>query len=422
MNEYQKRSFLTNYLDYVKWQESSDDFHLMAALTILGAATNRKVYYDQIYYKLYCNLYTAIVAESAICRKGPPMDIAVGIFMEAFNNNNDYLIISGKPTPQSLLQIMSEAPNGAKVFLHLDELNRFFTGEMKNLGVTQLLLELYTCPAFKRDSTLSSGDRTLTDVFLNILGAGVPSWLQSNTKDIFEEGLLGRISFVHREKRKRLTSRISEVINLDEELYIRETLVEQLQKISEFKGSMDFTPEAGRIFDRWYEEIGTKETDIQCASGFIGRKQDHALKFAMLFSISKRPYSIDNVIDSDAIRAGIELAEDCGISLNRIFANIPKSETMKLLSLMEKVLSDRGKISKSLWFSMFYRQATNDQLTLIVLSLIQARVAYERREGRTTFFYYISPDLREEEIIDDKLILDDYEKGIEEKRWRKLTV
>jgi hypothetical protein len=71
---------------------------------------------------------------------------------------------------------------------------------------------------------------------------------------------------------------------------------------------------------------------------------------------------------------------------------------------------------------MFYRQATNDQLTLIVLSLIQARVAYERREGRTTFFYYISPELREEEIIDDKLILDDYEKGIEEKRWRKITI
>ena len=51
------KSWLRYYLDYTSGHEAPEEFHLWVGMTILGAVLRRKVWFDNVYYRLFPNLY-----------------------------------------------------------------------------------------------------------------------------------------------------------------------------------------------------------------------------------------------------------------------------------------------------------------------------------------------------------------------------
>ena len=56
--------WLTSYMELTSNLESPDSIHLWTGLSLISAASRRKVFLDMEYGKIYPNLYVIIVAES----------------------------------------------------------------------------------------------------------------------------------------------------------------------------------------------------------------------------------------------------------------------------------------------------------------------------------------------------------------------
>ena len=64
-------SWLMDYLEFTSGHEAPEDFHLWVGMTVLGMALGRKVWYDDVYYKLYpnCILFLLLLLASAKRRR-----------------------------------------------------------------------------------------------------------------------------------------------------------------------------------------------------------------------------------------------------------------------------------------------------------------------------------------------------------------
>lgn len=417
-----KESFLQNYMKFVKWQESPEDFHLWTALTLVGAATLRKVYYDQVYFRVYPNLYTGVVAESAICRKTTAARVGFDLFNDAFRDKEGYKVIKGKITPQALYDMCSGKK--AQFFLEIDELNSFFTQDMRALGIVEMLTELYTCPDHREYITVTHSCLTLDEVFVTVIGTAVPSYLQKATADVFQEGLIGRFSFVHREERKASFPRIKRVVNVKYLYELKHILTEQLLSIADKSGEIDMDEEAGKDFDAWCGRIQRKGGDTNSvATGFLGRKEDYCIKYAIILALAKSPFSKGlPIIDAPTMKAAQLLVAESEQSLQTIFAESPGGDVLSKQGDVENLLMSRGKVSRTVLSQKFYRRIPMDQLDLIVRSLRLAKVMYERKEGKMTMYYFVPTALRETPYEDgfEKKVLAEYELGIQQNRFSKL--
>lgn len=407
--------FLTNYLSYNRWQESPDDFHFWVGATLIGASTQRKVRINRPYLKLYPNLFTAIVAESAICRKTTAMEIGMNLYYKSLGFEPDKSnVITGKVTPAALVEFMCPAKSDyakGTVFIQSDELDIFFSQEAINYGLATLMTSLYTCKDIHHHLTKTMGKYIVKNSFINILAATVPSDLQEKVGSIMDKGLVGRFSFVHKEKPKARIPRPEMVIDFEEYELLQKVLAKQLKGISKLKGDFHITSEAGKIFDDWYVNIPNENRRDKgsVASGFIGRKGDHALKLSMILALSKDPFGLKPLeIDESCIKGGIECSEEGDRSIESIFESTSGAEIFKLQEKVEYFLHGRGRASRTLLIQNFYRLITSDQMSVILCTLSQARIIWEHKEGRRTDVYYIDENLRN---LSDEEIFPEIEKS-----------
>src|SRR3972149_5376742 len=98
-----KQGWLTNYLDYVKLQESPIEFHFWVGVCLIGATLKRNVWFNkQDYYSVFPSQFVILVAKSGACKKSTAINIGVDILREI-----DYVnIMPEKATPEALLEGM----------------------------------------------------------------------------------------------------------------------------------------------------------------------------------------------------------------------------------------------------------------------------------------------------------------------------
>lgn len=419
-NELLNNSFLTNYLIYTRFHESPDDFHLWVALTIIGAATARKVYFDQVFHKVYCNLYTGLVAGSATCKKSSAMDIGTNLFQKAFGEDETFYLLKGKATPNDIIDTLGgPGSEDGYLFLQLDELAMLFTNEMKHLGIVELLTELYTCPESREYRTKTAGKYVVRNAFINILGGAVPAYLQKHSEDVFEEGLIGRFGFLHRERRKRSSARLKEIVDITEHDLYEKVLIAQLRGISRYIGEATLDDAAGKIYDDWYDSIPEKEfadKNENYTTGFVGRKGDHALKYGILLFLAKNPFGASLKIDASSIQGGIEMAEQSDISMRTIFGECAKGDVMKAQMDIESLLGAKLRISRTMLYTPFRRVLNYEGFSMIMTSLELARFTLKVKEGRTIFYYYVPESLREVDVPNfERLVVEHYNKEIDKR-------
>jgi len=404
-DELMHRSFLVNYQDYIQWQESPEDFHLWIALTLIGAMTQREVYYDMGYFKIFTNLYTTIVAESAICRKSSAMDIGMDILINAARDTLlEDSIVQGKISPKAILKVLqqSQTSNKGLIFIQSDEIGVFLGKDMLNLGLTDLLTTLYTCKDRHDYKMAESESIIIYNSFPCILAGGVPSYMRDNTGSAFKEGFIGRMSFVNSEEPRARIADIRRVADMPYLRILRETLVEQLHLIGFKSGEFQKTDHAYDIYESWYNAIpaverkrsGITKTFI---SGYIGRKGIRADKLAMIYALSRDPLDEGVLtIDHKSMEAGIQCAEIAGNFINAIFKDMPGSDIFDGLKDIEKYFQNTKRITRTHIVAAFRRKLVLENINMIINSLIESNVIFEaQNEGRALIYYYVPEMFRD---------------------------
>lgn len=287
--------WLSSYLDLTSNLEAPQSIHLWTALSLISAASRRKVYLDMEYGRIFPNLYVIIVAESARVRKSAAMDYGRELLIDAIP---DVRIMRDSMTSQGLIKSLNhrtQVIKGDKIEEELRSDVAIFADEVANLfgyektRAAQMVIFLtraYTCPGIYDHTTVRDSTVRLHNLYPVLLGGTDPRNLKVFPEDAVG-GLTGRLIWVIESKRRENNPgwKHDEKDGLRKQL-LREYLIHDLKRISQLQGELVVDPLAMEMYSEWYEELSKKDTHDPATDAFYHRCHTTALRLLTLLALA----------------------------------------------------------------------------------------------------------------------------------------
>lgn len=385
-----EESFVHEYCKFTEQQESPLPFHLWSALTVLSAAMGRKCYMKKGYYVLYPNLFTVLVAGSALCRKST----AVGLAWDMLAGIDSTLIFRGKITPEKLGEDIEKAqlPDpltgeiiGPNVLICSSELSVFLTKQSYGEPMIYLLTDLFDCPKEFDVKTKNKGENFLRNVFVSILAATTPDGVAKGIPEsALQEGFASRIMFVYCPSTER-SNAFPELTANEERLKTR--CYDMLKNRARLHGEFVLAPEAKVWYKEWYEDVHKKsQPKDKRLAGFFGRKHDHVLRVGMLFAGSS---GAKEVLIGD-LEASLQAVEEIEDSARGAFQEIGATIQSTHYARFQQYMRRYKEMHHSLILKMMYPvQAV--EFRDIIVTAIESRFI-TRGTGDKVGMYYYNPE------------------------------
>ena len=345
-------SYIQKYLRFNEGNEAPNNFHMWCAASTIAFAVGRSIWIDYGFESIYPNQYTILVAGSGACRKGLAVGVARRLLRDAIGNRLDKLLIPGKVYPEALIRAINKrvvdprTPDDETNLIHRSimlfspELGSFLSKTMQSMGMPDLLTELWDCPDEHKHVTKNAGVDELHDVFINLLGATTPKWMQDNmTPSIFGEGFIARCLLVYAAHPKNKTPWPEMT---DEMNQVRDELIMQLRLISLAQGPMGIEPEAKEFFTDWYIKR-TPDDDISSDSGFWQREHIHILNLAMIFSLSADPSNMS--IYKPHLVAAMHAVQQVKSTMHLALAGTQAEPNQRNMMRVLSTVKEQGKVN-----------------------------------------------------------------------------
>lgn len=276
---------------------------------MLSVAVGRSIIVNRPLAPVFLNLFTILVAESGVTRKSTAVRHGL-LFIRELCETFPHLVET-KTTPENLEYILhkqSEQRGESSVSICISELVTFLGREKYVATMPTLLTDLYDCPRVRSGGgSLSSGARTLKNVFVQFLSASTPSWLiRAVNPDVIEGGFTSRVMFICAEEPKRRASWPEEP-NKELEARIRKHL-ERIRNRARELQRIELSEGARRTFQKWYNSRPLHRDPFRAS--FQSREDAHALRLAALLCINDDTWVIQHSHISTAIRIITEVRED----------------------------------------------------------------------------------------------------------------
>lgn len=190
--------FLRSYVDYCKdTTDAPHIFHLGVGLSILAAALGNNVkipsWADQM---IYPNLWIVLIAPSGFMRKSASIRMGQKLLRHAVGK----AVLPDDWTPEKLAHILQDNPAG---LLTISEFTRILAILERdyNLGSKEMLCELYDSPEEWTLQRQSSGNVTIKDASVSLLGATTLDWLEERVKAKDLRGAFWHASYSFQQQR-----------------------------------------------------------------------------------------------------------------------------------------------------------------------------------------------------------------------------
>lgn len=324
--------FIETYCDFTRHQASPTVFHRWAAVAVLGAALERRVWLTRGYEKLRVypgQLMVVLVGDSALQKKTTACDFATDLLYGL--QPWQLQILPKKTSPNRLAKLLERQTDegmpitypeghvrvGKRVnssgFINAGELAVFFSTDNYNEMLAATINELNDAKSGKHRIEFNAYQVDLWNPLVGMLGAITPKGIaQELPKAARTAGFFGRILWVHASGGSRpnsLTKRIPE------ERETKERLREGVSNLANMYGPYTFTKQGEAYFDSWFYDEYTPHLERLDAynmldtTGYWGRKDSHVLRVAMVCSAS-RSWGQDRFLkQADLARAVTWLAD-----------------------------------------------------------------------------------------------------------------
>lgn len=369
-----KGSWLTEYLKYVKKQESPVLFHTWVAFSQVASALGRNVFYDYGYFNVYPNLYIILVAESAKDRKSTALRIGTGI-LDLIDNAPP--ILAEKITPEAIVQQLESSGmtkdergelQDCECVISAEELSVFLGEDAFGSGTAALLTRFFDCPDKWKKATKGEGVEYLHDVVVNLIGATTPDWLRRCIPhDAVGGGFISRFIFVNALKGGILVPRPKLTPEL---MQIKSNLIHDLSGIRQLNGEFKMDEDAGEHFDKWYYNWMKK---IKDAAGYEPKKHVFVLKLAMIISACRA----DKLeIKLEDIKAALKHLSELEVKMKDVSEAIWMSPVGELCERTLYIIREAGPegIQRSWLMRRIWRFADAETLDRIVVTLSDSRL------------------------------------------------
>jgi len=332
------------YLEYTSDYEPPRAFNFWTAITILGMATCRQVWYPFGSTRIWPNLYVVFVGPSGCgktqaMRKGKPLIDCLDIPMSP-----------DKSTGAKLLHRMSQAVQSPAMtkdnvmktpyLIYAEEFPSFLGDKAYTTGLLADLTALWDCPepAWTK-STMKDDNVQIPHPYVCLLAGttaqGLYDTLPHNT---LGQGFTSRIIFVYSEyndKRVPLPPYTSQ----HKEQFAH--LQEDLRQIQSSIGPIKMTVLATELWTDYYMKRGhpTDRFEDDRSQGFASREPIYVLKLAQIMSLSE---SNDMTIRVHHIQTAIDAVQAIVDQLPLVYATMAQSPVIGSFSTIQKIIEKAG--------------------------------------------------------------------------------
>jgi len=290
---------------FVKWSLYS----AIAAITSPNVSLSKQGAYD-----LYPNVYVMLLAESGV-GKG----FGVWLAKSLVTTVDTTRVFAGRNSIQKIVTDLSmamtrgkgkEMIKDARAYLSSGEFVNFLLRDEQSISI---LTEWYDTHYVKEwaNSLKSTGTETLKDVNITMLGASTSDYLRESVPvAAIRGGFFGRLMIIYSAEKGKINALIDEAKESEQVAPRIKEWSKHLVELSKIeKGSKFQTTEGAREFYRpWYYDLQERirSRKLIDKTGYIHRLHDHALKIAMVLSLSESP---ELLLTKHHVEEGIELAE-----------------------------------------------------------------------------------------------------------------
>jgi hypothetical protein len=292
--------------------EAPERYFWWSGLATIAAIARKNIWLDKHYYKLYPNIYVALVSSRSGARKGVPISICKSILEDI----GLCRVISGCNSIQGLTQELSQMRTyegrppikEAQGIMVSDEFESFLTEDPKALTYLTALYNTHEHEKGWTKRLKSSPIEELKSPCLTLLVASNETLFDAMVKQKDVEGGFIARTFIVYEKGPRL---INPLIYAPKNKLNTHELTLRLLKISTITGEFKWTKEAADLYEPWYNKISTANIDDR--TGTLSRLGDSVLKAAMLISLARKD---DLNLEAEDVSLAIRKCEECMSAIN----------------------------------------------------------------------------------------------------------
>lgn len=325
------KNWLTAYVDLASCSEAPKMMHFWAGVSAIAGALRRRVWFDQVRFTWYPSFFIIFVGPPAVITKSTTADGAISILKEVPG-------IKFGPDSVTWQKMCETLANSCESFEYNEEWRpmsavTFSAGELGSLvdfeddGMVNFLIELWDGKKSYEKQTKTSGDDKIEAPWVNIIGCTTPQWIAANmTSTTMGGGFTSRCIFIYGDKKERPVAYLKKIANGNYNT-IRQLLVQDLEHIAtNLCGEYLLTPEAEAWGESWYANIWEHEYKADnpaWLNGYIGRKQAHLHKLAMIVAASQRD---ELVIELEDLQLANIMLQQLEPSMEKTFSLAGKSE------------------------------------------------------------------------------------------------
>ena len=372
-------NWLDSYLEYTDSTESPISYHKWCALSAVAGALQRRVYLRWGHEIIYPNLYIVLIGPSGRTRKGTALGIAKDILKDIPGITVTPESSSGR---QAMILAMKRAslnfqdPTDGKIKYHCsvtafsEELS-VFLGQ-GDIAYLSNLTDWYDSKEDWEYETVGRGKDTLHGLCLNLMGGTAPDWIQSMIPhEAVGGGFTSRIIFIVEERKRKI---VPEHTLTARELELKESLTNDLERISKLAGQMFMTDACKEKYVAWYIEqdkqmsAGHPAIDDSRFSGYCERRATHLRKLLLTCCAAR---SDNLVIEEEDFDRALGLLQDAELNMAKTFGGFGKSKSSDATETIKNYIEKVQYTTRRTVLSRFYRDVDAYTLSQIESTLVQ---------------------------------------------------
>lgn len=371
-------------MDYTSHTETPREYLLWGGISTIASTLKRNVYIWYYDTQITANQYIILVGPPGI---GKGVAISKGYTIARKAKTINY--IKNWHTPQEVIEKIAEGFStitlkpGQVVTanMKMDHTATIVAPELAVFlqnyeNLHSLLCDLWDQKEFDY-GTRNKGKFQIEDMSVSLLGGCVPDYVRNFSKDRLAPitgGFTARTIFVYAtEKFQLVDNNFGAPTGIVSKL--EDNLVNDLDHIATLKGEVKLNAQAVTLWEETYQKHNKKGTiDSDASQNFKSRISSHIIKTALTISVSES----DNLtITRDQLERAIRAVEEVRDKVDVVFRCIGESPLAVSMSKVQNYIDAVGVCSYKALLKHMYRDATEDQLTAILIVLVKTGMVRE---------------------------------------------
>jgi DNA-binding HxlR family transcriptional regulator len=373
--------WIKSYMEFRDQSEAPELFNFWTGVSVVAGALQRHVWMDELGFQWTPNFYIFFVAPPGIATKTTTIGAGHSLLREV----EGVRFGSQSTTWQALLADMEKAkqvfehpssPSGvmqmSAMTIVVGELGTFL--KPKDTDLIDNLVSMWDGQIGTHShSTKTTGQNTVVNPWINVIGCTTPGWMRSNFPAyMIEGGLTSRTIFLFADQKRQLVAYPSRLQQSKAYYEKRERLIEDLRHIeAKVRGQYTLSEAAYEWGEKWYREHWMNRSRDMLDNryqGYLARKQTHIHKLAMVLTASKTD---SLMIEKETLVQAHAIITSTERDMNRVFNMVGMTDTGRASSEILNTMRAYKEIAKKDLYRILISRIEPKALDAAIASLEQ---------------------------------------------------